>query len=361
MSTTTDSLGRTLSYEYNDITRSKPTVIRNALGQVSRKYYDSKRNVEISLEDSNGNVVSFEYDEYGRKISSFFEGEKQESIEYSFDGSHFVKKQIKHSDVGDVWTKETTDLQGKVIKNESLVVEDIVSHIETKFDALGREIGKSNSYFTGESPYWTYINYYAQDEDSLERPKETVAATGEITRVVYGLHSISKTTTSQSEVINTEIHNLDNWGRIISKTSQGETLLYRYDNADRVIQITDPGNGITEINYDIGGRKTGYSDSNSGTIRYTYNVAGDLLTQTDARGIVVRKEVDGMGRVIKVIPGNEIPIFYEYDTGNSLSSDHLIGKLTKVIDSSGITELAYDRKGNVIGEKRTIDDLQVLF
>ncbi|XDD44718.1 RHS repeat-associated core domain-containing protein (plasmid) [Leptospira sp. WS60.C2] len=361
VTSSTDSLGRTLTYEYGDITRSKPTVTRNALGQTSKKTYDSKKNVEITLEDPNGNIVNFDFDEYGRKTASFLNGEKQESIEYSFDGSNFVTKQTTHTDEGDVWTRETTDLQGKVVKKESLVVDGIVSTVETKYDSLGREIQKSNSYFTGESPHWSYTFYYTRSEDSLERPKETIAATGEISRIVYGLRSTNSTTTNQSEVIRTETQNLDNWGRLVSKTIQGETLQYRYDNADRLIQIYDPGNGITEISYDIGGRKTRYSDSNSGTITYSYNLAGDLLIQTDARGIVLRKEVDALGRITKVFPGNETPIVYEYDTGNTLSSNNVIGKLTKVTDSSGIIELAYDRKGNVIGEKRSIDDLQVIF
>ncbi|TGK83934.1 hypothetical protein EHQ31_04325 [Leptospira montravelensis] len=361
VTSSTDSLGRTLSYEYGDITRSKPTVTRNALGQTSKKTYDPKLDVELSIEDPNGNVATFVYDEYGRKTSSELNGEKQESIEYTFDGSYFTTKQTTHSAEGDVWTKDTTDLQGKVVKKESLVVEGIVSTVETKYDALGREIHKSNSYFTGESPRWSYTYYYTQAEDAEERPKETIAATGEISRIVYELRTNTVTTTNQSEVIRTETQNLDNWGRLVSKTTQGETLQYQYDNADRMVQISDPGNGLTEISYDIGGRKTRYSDSNSGTIHYTYNVAGDLLTQTDARGIVIRKEVDGMGRITKVIPGNETPTIYEYDSGNSLSSAYVIGKLTKVTDGSGVTELAYDRKGNVTGEKRIIDDLQVLF
>lgn len=361
VASTTDSLGRTLSYEYGDVTRSKPTLTRNALGQTNKTTYDPKFDVELSSEDSNGNETTFEYDEYGRKTFTYLDGNKVESIEYGFDGSLLTTKQTTHTDEGDVWTKEYRNLAGNVVKKETLVVEGIVSTTETIYDSLGREIQKSNSYFTGESPSWSYTFYYQQSEDSQERPKETIAATGESSRLVYGLRSTSVTTTNQSEVIRTETQTQDSWGRLVTKTIQGESLQYQYDNADRMVRVIDPGNGNTDIAYDIGGRKTRYSDANSGTITYTYNVAGDLLTQTDARGIVIRKEVDGLGRITKVYPGNETPVVYEYDAGNSISSTNVIGKLTKVTDESGVTELAYDRKGNVIGEKRTIDDLQVLF
>ncbi|TGM42190.1 RHS repeat protein, partial [Leptospira biflexa] len=361
ISTTTDSLGRTLSYEYNDITRSKPTLTRNALGQTSKKSYDPKLDSEVSMEDPNGNLTSYEYDEYGRKIATYLDGNKVESIEYGFDGSIFTTKQTTHTDEGDVWTKYYKNLLGNEIKKESLVVEGIFSTVESVYDTLGREIQKSNSYLNGESPAWSYTFYYNQIDDTPERIKEVIAATGEISRFTYGIHSAVVTITNQSEIIRSETQILDSWGRLTTKIVQGENMSYQYDSADRIVRITDPGNGITEINYDIGGRKTGYSDSNSGTIRYTYNVAGDMLTQTDARGIIIRKEVDGLGRVTKIYPGNETPIVHEYDARNSIAGNNIIGKLSKVTDNSGVTELAYDRKGNVIGEKRTIDDLQVLF
>jgi RHS repeat-associated protein len=115
------------------------------------------------------------------------------------------------------------------------------------------------------------------------------------------------------------------------------------------------------IAYDVGGRKISHSDSNSGTTTYTYNVAGELLTQTDARGIVIRYETDDLGRVVKVTPGSENPIIYEYDRGNSIATSNVLGRLSKVTDSTGSSEYSYDRKGNLLVEKRIIDDLQVMF
>ncbi|GBF44543.1 RHS repeat-associated core domain protein [Leptospira ellinghausenii] len=361
VSSTTDSLGRSLSYEYNDITRSKATLIRNALGQISRKRYDPKLDLEISFEDSNGNISSHEFDYHGRKISSYLDSRKVESYEYDFDGSLLSTKQTTHTDEGDVWVKEYKNLEGKVLKKESLVAEGVVSTTQYVFDSLGREIKKSNSYFTGESPLWKYTFYFNQNEDTQERIKEVIAATGEISKYNYGIRSIVLTITNQSEVIRTETQNLDNWGRVISKSIQGESILYQYDNSNNIIRIADPGNGITEISYDIGGRKTRYSDSNSGAISYAYNVAGDLITQSDSRGTIIRNEVDGLGRVTKVFPGNENPIIYNYDSGNSIGNTNTIGMLSMITDESGVTELAYDRKGNIIGEKRTVDDLQILF
>ncbi len=132
VSTSTDSLGRTISYEYGDITRSKPTVTRNALNQTNRVEYDPKFDLEVSQEDPNGNDTRFEYDKFGRKIATFYDGDKVESIEYSFDGSIYTAKQITHSPEGDSWTRSYSDLNEKVVKVESLVAPNIVTTTETQ-------------------------------------------------------------------------------------------------------------------------------------------------------------------------------------------------------------------------------------
>ncbi len=98
-------------------------------------------------------------------------------------------------------------------------------------DALGREKQKSNPYYTGESPSWSYIFYNSQIEDSLERPKEAIAATGEISRFSYALRSSTVTVTNGPETIKTEIQSFDPFGRMISKSTNGEVLSYQYDLA----------------------------------------------------------------------------------------------------------------------------------
>ncbi len=361
VSSTTDSLGRSLSYEYNDLTGSKQTLIRNALGQTSRVQYDPKTDLELFSEDSNGNRVEYEYDSYDRKSATFVNGDKQESYDHSFDGTLFVSTSTTHTAEGDVWNRETTNLLGQSLKSESLVVDGIISTTETRYDALGREIQKSNPYLTGESAVWNVTNYYSATDDTEERAREIVSATGESTNLTYTLRSATIQTTNQSEVIRLETHTSDVWGRQITKVSQGETIRYAYDDSDRLIQINDPGNSVSTITYDIGGRKTRHTDSNSGTTNYTYNVAGDLLTQADARGVTIQNEIDSLGRITKIIPGSDSPILYEYDLSNSVSTTNTVGRLSKVTDGNGITEYAYDRKGNVLTEKKTIDDLQVIF
>ncbi|XMO24070.1 RHS repeat-associated core domain-containing protein [Leptospira sp. 'Mane'] len=361
VSSVTDSLGRTLSYEYGDLTRSKPTVVRNALGQSTTTVFDPQTDLEISVEDSNGNKVESEYDAYDRKTKTIINGNTLESYDYSFDGSLITLTKTTHTDEGDVWVKEIKDLFDQTIKTESLAVDGYTFTEEIRYDNKGREIQKSNRYLTGDSPVWTLTSYYPVNEDTSERPKQIISYTGEVSEFTYGLRKTTANTSYQSEIIRSEEVTTDDFGQLATKSMQGETLSYVYNSQGKLIRITDPGSGITTIQYDIGGRKTSQTDSNSGTTTYTYNVAGELLTQVDARGITHRYETDHLGRVTKLIAGSENPILFEYDRSNSIATSNIIGRLSKVTDETGITEFAYDRKGNIIAEKRILDDLQVIF
>ncbi|WP_165782232.1 RHS repeat-associated core domain-containing protein [Leptospira brenneri] len=357
----TDSLGRTIHYTYNDITRSKATSTTNALGQKSEVEYDPRTDQVLSKKDHNGNLIEYSYDEYGRKKKSVINGEHLESIEYSLEGSNAIVKNISHAPEGDIWVKTTTNLKGKQTKKESsadnnqLLVEELV------FDEKGREIERSKPYFQGFDSGKSYIFYYDTTEDSEERPKKVISATGEVTEINYELHSTSMVTKNGSEVIKTEEIVNDAWDRVIRRVTQGETLKYEFDYADRLTKITDPGNGITNISYDIAGKKKSYSDSNSGETRYFYNIAGELTEQIDQRGVSIKYEYDGLGRMTKQLPANEKTIAFEFDIANSISGSNVIGNLSRVSDQSGITEYKYDHKGNVIAERRSIDDISIIF
>lgn len=361
INSTTDSLGRSLSYEYNDLTRSKQTILRNALGQTTTTNYDPKTDLEVLVEDSNGNKEELEYDTYGRKTKTIVNGDTLESYDYIFDGSLFITTKTTYTAEGDVWIKETKNILDQTIKTESLAADGYSFTEESKFDQKGREIQKSNRYLTGESPVWTLTSYYQANEDTSERPKQMVFYTGEIVNFSYGLRNVTTNTTYQSENIRSEISTTDEFGQLVTKVIQGETLRFSYNSQGKITQIIDPGNATTTIQYDLGGRKISQTDSNSGTTIYTYNVAGEMLTQKDSRGILHRYEIDHLGRITKLIAGSETPVSYEYDHSNSIAMTNMVGRLSKVTDETGIAEFAYDNKGNVIAEKRTLDDLQVIF
>jgi YD repeat-containing protein len=66
----------------------------------------------------------------------------------------------------------------------------------------------------------------------------------------------------------------------------GSTLIstvYGYDGAGRLKTVTNSGD-TTSIGYDYAGRKTSLVDPDMGSWSYTYDLFGNLATQTDGRG-----------------------------------------------------------------------------
>ncbi|MCG9874345.1 MAG: FG-GAP-like repeat-containing protein, partial [Leptospiraceae bacterium] len=360
--TQTDNLGRSLSYSYGGTTGSQPIEATNALGQKTKTEYDPKTDEVIRTIDANNQFLENKYDVYGRKTKTSLNGTKVESYQYEFTGSQYITTKTLHTYEGDTWTKQISDKEGKTLRSEALVTTGITQTEETIYDAKGRAIQKSHSYLTGETPTWTITEYYTSSEDSNQRPKRVTANTGEITNLVYTPTTTTITTTNEGETIRTETLTTDAYGQLITKTVQGESIQYEYNKQGKLTKIFDPANGTTSMSYDIGGRKISQTDQNSGTTTYTYNVAGEMLTQTDARGLTQTFTTDNLGRITKIQPSNSEPaIEYIYDQGNQLSSNNTIGKLTKVLDSTGYTEYAYDERGNNIAERKIIDDLTVNF
>jgi RHS repeat-associated protein len=360
--TQSDNLGRSLSYSYGGTTGSLPTEATNALAQKTITEYDPKTDAVIRTTDANLQVLENSYDSVGRKTQTSLNGTPIESYTYEFTGSQYITTKTLHTYEGDTWTKQIADKEGKTLKSQALVTTGITQTEETSYDTKGRAIQKSHSYLTGETPTYTITEYYSQAEDSNQRPKRVTANTGEVTNLTYTPTTTTVTTEKEGEILRTETLTTDNFGQLISKTVQGESIQYQYNKQGRLTRVTDPAGSITSMSYDIGGRKTSQTDNNSGTLTYTYNNAGEMLTQTDAKGLTQTFTTDNLGRITKISPSNsEPPIQYIYDQSNSLSSNNTVGKLTKVSDSTGYTEYAYDNRGNNIAERKVIDDLTVQF
>ena len=82
----------------------------------------------------------------------------------------------------------------------------------------------------------------------------------------------------------------------------GETR-YDYDDADRLVRVTDPDNAVVRYGYDTDGRRTSLQ-SEAGTIGYAYNAAGALLDVTHPGGGHTRYGYDLAGNQTSAVLPN---------------------------------------------------------
>ena len=93
---------------------------------------------------------------------------------------------------------------------------------------------------------------------------------------------------------------------------------------------------------------------------YGYDALGNLIWQEDAKGQILGFKYDLINRLEikgKINSRGEVPasgVVYTYDVV-SAGNLYAKGRLTKVTDSSGMTEFFYDNLGRDIKTIKTID------
>ena len=133
------------------------------------------------------------------------------------------------------------------------------------------------------------------------------------------------------------------------------TTRYAYNVMDGLTETWDTANHHTQIGYDSLGRKTSLSDPDMGAWSYTYDAAGNLLTQTDGRGSTLWFAYDLLHRVKEKRLQNssgQLLAGYFYDEGGHGAGK---GQRTHMTDGSGSTSWSYDDRGRVSSETQTID------
>ncbi|HEV7646126.1 MAG TPA: hypothetical protein VGO50_19475 [Pyrinomonadaceae bacterium] len=149
----------------------------------------------------------------------------------------------------------------------------------------------------------------------------------------------------------------------VQQGKAGETIQYRYflyDNLGRLQRVKQPEQ---EANTGFSAYTDPITGNSSWSAAFTYDVPGNVLTATDAKGTVTTNDYDKAGRVKTRSYSNEPsgittpPVNYFYD-GKGLSGtvNFAKGKLTKV--SSSVSETRYtnfDYMGRVLSSEQVTD------
>jgi RHS repeat-associated protein len=143
----------------------------------------------------------------------------------------------------------------------------------------------------------------------------------------------------------------------------------QYDPLNRLIQVTDPGNGVTHFNYDTSDNLISVVDPRSLTTTYAYNGFGDLIqqtspdtgvtantfdsagnlaTSTDARSKTGTYTYDAQNRVTQIAYGDQT-LSFGYDSGTNG-----VGHLTSAGDANHSMGWSYDALGRIIGKTQTV-------
>jgi len=146
-------------------------------------------------------------------------------------------------------------------------------------------------------------------------------------------------------------YDYDDLNRVIGVIYEnGAATSYSYDGHDNLTSVLDPEGHRTSYLFDDLGNTLKRISPDTGPMSYTYDPAGNMRSKTDANGNTVRYTYDALNRLREIkYPDPSQNVTYGYDAGANGK-----GRLTGMIDPSGLYTYEYDPLGNRIREQRTI-------
>ena len=121
---------------------------------------------------------------------------------------------------------------------------------------------------------------------------------------------------------------------------------YQYDDASRLISVTQPNGDTVSYTYDGHGNRLSMTYPNGKTAEYVYDGMDRLISVKGVDGVTTTYEYDALGRRTKTVGGKETTE-YTYDEVGDLIAQTTTGSYDLAL------EYTYDLSGRMTGESRT--------
>ncbi|MBN1521804.1 MAG: hypothetical protein JW928_04660 [Candidatus Aureabacteria bacterium] len=350
LTSSTNALGKTITYQYDTAFYTYVEKVINDLGHTVTSQYDPRFGVVVSVTDANGNTCSKEYDSLARVVQ---EKNTCGEVTAAYSYPDFNTKIVTQPDMT---TREYVDGLGRVYRMVSNGEEgDSPRNVvkEIFFNDRGHKEAESLPHYEGADP--SGISYVRYSYDIRGRLVSTTSDfPGTLKDAVSRIHYIDPLYMEIEDPQGNRKGVLkDIFGNNIEVTefTQGGvyTTRYEYDLKGDLVKTIDSQGNVTEIWYDSLARKIKMDDPDTGVWTYEYDRLGNLTKQTDAKGQVIEFAYDSINRLTQKtgVVNQETTVLatYIYDDATRPNS---VGRLSKVVDSSGSTEFFYDREGREI-------------
>ncbi len=396
-----DPNGNITTFYYGTMGQTQLNSVTNALSQITNfRYSDCGYGCQyagppitapigllIKVEGPNNDFMSLEYDAVGRptrKIVQYLEfGDKyfttygypnwgtvglQALQTTTYPRSFGLLQEPGPTDVGLVSTRYF-DGFGRAIKETTAGPDGKLIAGKTEYDPRGAIRRRSLPYFevSGlEPPGWTIFSYDPVGRlTQVWNPDGTTTQTCEDDWVRVTIdpkqHRRRETRDAFGRLVQVEEYTGTFGACDTGGGSAYATTTYQYDVLGNLLVLTDAKGNRVERDYDSLSRTKEMRDPDLGRWVYQYDPADNLVQQTDARLKTIYLRYDKLNRLVqkdydtqKPLGAANADVLYKYDEG---AVDFLYargkGRLTTRKDAAGQVQFGYDAIGRVIRQIQT--------
>ena len=285
--------GSRTMYEYNE--EGDMTAVYDTAGNATTYTYDENHN-PVLVTSADGLTSKYEYDDKNRMIS--------------YTSPLGVKTTYTYDEDGNLISESTPGLG-----------------IKTYTYKDGRKI--SGTDYNGNKTTFVY--------DAYGNISATTDALGHVTTCVYDATGKVLSETDANQV--TKTYAYDKLGNKTTETIKDQTIRYSYDDAGRLVKLTNAAGDETLYTYDVEGNLTSITYPDKTKSNYVYDARGRVTKETDPDGSVHTYVYDKMG-------------FLTEETHAGIRADYTYypnGKLKKESFADGTSNTyTYDANWNVI-------------
>jgi RHS repeat-associated protein len=338
--TSTDRLGRTITYEYEPVYNNL-TKMTDRLGRVTTFGYDGRGNL-LSVRNALGQTVTFTYDTFGELTSITDPLNHSTRIEYDAQGNIIA--------ITDALNNRST-FEFDAIGRLTAVNDALNRRGELVYDALDRIV-------TSKDPSGAITQYRYDPNDNLSSVANALNQTwtnlyDKKNRLISTIDPLNRTTRLQYDVA-------DQLVSVISPTKR--KVSYRYDRRKQLSTITDGMGGVIGFGYDNRKNLTTLADQRGNVMTFAYDELYRVVAQTDPLGRKTNFEYDAEGNATAIVDrlGRRTSASYDalnrrerisyVDATVSYSYDPA-GRLTNINDTQGGTlSYAFDDANRLLSE-----------
>jgi len=332
MLTATNPSGAVTAYTY---TGNNIATVTDALGHVSKITSYNASGLPLSMMDPNGVVTSLAYDVRNRLLSRTVDGA---ATSFAYDAAGNLTAMTLPDGAQLLYTYDSAHRVTSVKNNLN---ETITYTLDANDDITQQQIAGATIAKTQTAAF-----------DSLGRMLQQIGAYNETTAFAYDANGNRTATTDALN--NATASSFDALNRLISSVDAlHNTTAYVLDSQDNLTSVTDPRSFVTTYTYNGFGEVISQTSPDTGTTTYTLDSIGNRIAEKDARNVITNRTFDKLNRVLTEShpPTTDDNVAYTYDAGT-----FGIGRLTSFKDNSGSTEFTYNARGDILTDKRTIDN-----